>query len=187
MTRIAATTIETPVGPFTLIGGDEGLIGAGFTASADDLLPSLAASNGAFEAVPDLGPLSRAAARYFEGDLEAIDGIPVSQPGSDFQQAAWREMRRVRPGRTISYRDLAGRSGTGSARAAGSACARNAVALFVPCHRVVQSGGGLGGYYWGLDRKRWLLAHEGALITLPLDGERVGVSGADLHPVQRQR
>src|SRR5205807_2525819 len=93
---------------------------------------------------------------------------------SGFQQAAWSAMRGVPAGQTISYRELAGRSGTGSARAAGSACGRNAVALFVPCHRVVQSGGGLGGYYWGLDRKRWLLEHERALITLPLDGGGVG-------------
>jgi methylated-DNA-[protein]-cysteine S-methyltransferase len=169
MTTIASTTLQTPLGPFTLIGGDEGLVAAGFTASADELRPSLDGSNGALQARADLGPLSRAAARYFEGDLHAIDEIPVHQPGSAFQQAAWSEMRRVGAGSTISYRDLAGRSGTGSARAAGSACARNAVALFIPCHRVVQSKGGLGGYYWGLDRKRWLLEHERALITLPLE------------------
>jgi methylated-DNA-[protein]-cysteine S-methyltransferase len=182
MTRIASATLQTPLGPLTLIGGDEGLIAAGFTASIDDLRPGLGPSNGALATVADLGPISRAAARYFEGDLDAIDEVPVRQPGSDFQQAAWRQMRRVPAGRTITYQDLAGRSGTGSARAAGSACARNAVALFVPCHRIVQSGGGLGGYYWGLDRKRWLLEHERALDhTLPLSGVLGG-----LHSVQRQ-
>ena len=169
MSRNASTTIDTPIGPFTMIGGEDGLIAAGFTPRAEELLPS-PGDNGALAALADLGQLSGAAARYFEGDLDAIDEIPVRQPGSGFQQAAWNAMRGVPAGRTISYRELAGRSGTGSARAAGSACGRNAVALFVPCHRVVQSGGGLGGYYWGLDRKRWLLEHERALITLPLDG-----------------
>jgi methylated-DNA-[protein]-cysteine S-methyltransferase len=72
-------------------------------------------------------------------------------------------MRAVRPGTTISYTDLATRVGLPrtAARAAGAACAANLIAPAVPCHRVLRSDGSLGGYYYGLARKRWLLRHEG--------------------------
>ena len=173
MTKIASTTMTTPLGQFTMIGGDDGLIAAGFTRTADELRNGLRdhlAADGVV-AMADLGEVSAAATRYFEGEIHAIDAIPVVQPGSRFQQAAWDVMRSVPAGRTISYRELAERAGTGSPRAAGSACGRNAVTLFVPCHRVVQTGGGLGGYYWGLERKRWLLEHEqGGGGSLPLFG-----------------
>lgn len=101
---------------------------------------------------------------YFDGDLNAIDGITVRQPGERFSQSAWKAMRKVNPGKTISYGDLAKRAGSPEAvRAAGSACARNLIALVVPCHRIVRTGGALGNYAYGLDAKEWLLRHEGAL------------------------
>ena len=101
---------------------------------------------------------------YFDGDLKALDGISVRQPGEKFSQSAWRAMRKVVPGKVISYADLAKRAGSPDAvRAAGSACARNLIALVVPCHRIVKTGGGLGNYAYGLKTKDWLLRHEGAL------------------------
>lgn len=164
MTKTAATTMTTPLGPFTMIGGDDGLIAAGFAATAGALCHGLRNQLDAdgVVAMADLGEVSAAATHYFEGEIHAIDAIPVVQPGSRFQQAAWRVLRSIPAGRTISYQELAREAGTGSARAAGSACGSNGVTLFVPCHRVVQTGGGLGGYYWGLERKRWLLDHEQA-------------------------
>ena len=70
-------------------------------------------------------------------------------------------MRQVRPGSTVTYTELAGSAGNPrAARAAGAACAKNLVPLVVPCHRIVRSDGSLGGYYYGLAIKRWLLAHE---------------------------
>jgi len=88
--------------------------------------------------------------------------VPVRQPGGAFQQQVWDVMRRIPPGQTWSYAELAAKAGNpDAARAAGSACARNLVAPFVPCHRVVRTDGSLGGYYYGLDVKEWLLAHEG--------------------------
>ncbi len=162
MTTIAATTMTTPVGPFTIIAHEDAVIAAGFAGSADELRRHLRHHVDAFGVVEldDLGELSSAVGRYFAGDLDAIDGIPVAQAGSPFQQAAWTVLRRIPAGKTVSYRELAARTMVGSARAAGSACARNAATLFVPCHRVVRSGGELGGYLWGLERKRWLLEHE---------------------------
>ena len=101
---------------------------------------------------------------YFDGDISAINGISVRQPGAAFSQAAWKAMRKVRAGAVISYADLADRAGSAAAvRAAGSACAKNAIMLVVPCHRIVKSGGALGNYAYGVNKKEWLLRHEGAL------------------------
>ena len=101
---------------------------------------------------------------YLQGDLKALDGISVRQPGEKFSQSAWKAMRKVAPGKTISYGELAKKAGSPDAvRAAGSACARNLIALVVPCHRIVKTGGALGNYAYGLDAKEWLLRHEGAL------------------------
>ena len=73
-------------------------------------------------------------------------------------------MKRVAPGKVISYAELAQKAGSPAAvRAAGSACAKNAIVLIVPCHRIVKTGGSLGNYAYGLSKKEWLLRHEGAL------------------------
>jgi len=83
--------------------------------------------------------------------------------GTAFQQRVWRQLRRIPPGRTVSYADLARRIGMpGGARAVARACAANAIAVAVPCHRVVRSDGALSGYRWGVARKRALLAREAA-------------------------
>ena len=101
---------------------------------------------------------------YFGGDVEAINAIAVRQPGAQFSQAAWKAMRKIRAGKVLSYADLAHRAGSPAAvRAAGTACAKNAIVVVVPCHRVVKTGGALGNYAYGLDAKEWLLHHEGAL------------------------
>ncbi|NTW42259.1 MAG: methylated-DNA--[protein]-cysteine S-methyltransferase [Cellulomonadaceae bacterium] len=98
---------------------------------------------------------------YGDGDAGALDAVPVVQPGGEFHQAAWEAMRRIPPGTTITYSALAAWAGRPAAvRAAGAACARNLVAPFVPCHRVLRTDGTLGGYAYGLDVKRALLAHE---------------------------
>jgi methylated-DNA-[protein]-cysteine S-methyltransferase len=101
---------------------------------------------------------------YFDGDLTALGGIKVRQPGAEFSQEVWKAMRKIPVGKTWSYSDLAGRAGSPSAvRAAGTACARNLIAPIVPCHRVIKTGGALGNYGYGLTVKDWLLRHEGAL------------------------
>src|SRR4029450_8048867 len=100
-------------------------------------------------------------AAYLDGDLTAIDAVPVEQRGGPFLEHAWRTLREVKPGAPGTYATFAALAGRPSAvRAAATACARNAAALFVPCHRVVGSDGQLRGYRWGLDVKRRLLDHE---------------------------
>jgi len=110
----------------------------------------------------DLGAATRAAQRYHAGDLTAPDTVPVRQrSGGVFLTTAWKVLREVGAGEHVSYTELAGRTGNPAAnRAAAQACARNAAALFVPCHRVIRTDGSLGGFRWGLPAKRWLLAHE---------------------------
>jgi methylated-DNA-[protein]-cysteine S-methyltransferase len=105
----------------------------------------------------------QALARYFAGDLTAIDDIPVATAGTSFQREVWAALRRIRPGTTLSYGALAHQLGRPkSVRAVGLANGANPIAIVVPCHRVIGADASLTGYGGGIDRKRWLLTHEGA-------------------------
>ena len=109
-------------------------------------------------------PATRVLRAYFAGDLAAIDGLAVATNGTPFQREVWRVLRGIPPGATITYSELARRSGRPAAvRAAGFANGQNPIGIVVPCHRVVGSSGNLTGYGGGLHRKEWLLRHEGAL------------------------
>jgi methylated-DNA-[protein]-cysteine S-methyltransferase len=155
---LEATELTTGTGRLALIARDGVAVAAGF-APIDEMAARIGGEP--VTARRDLGPLSRAVAAYFAGELTALDDLPVEQAGGDFFQAAWKAMRDVPPGQTISYSELADRAGRPAAvRAAGSACARNLVAPIVPCHRILRAGATLGGYYYGLGTKEWLLAHE---------------------------
>lgn len=155
---IQATTVTTPIGELSLLARDDALVGAGF-AAIEVMVERL--GDEPVEVRDELGRISRAVSAYFDGDVTSIDDLPVSQPGGPFMQTAWKVMREVAPGEVISYTELADRAGSAKAvRAAGSACARNLVALVVPCHRIVRTGGTTGGYYYGPTTKEWLLAHE---------------------------
>jgi methylated-DNA-[protein]-cysteine S-methyltransferase len=155
---IEATTLHTPIGGLALLARDGTLVAAGF-ADIDTMRARI--GDEPLTVRNDLGELSRGVAAYFDGDLTAMDGLPVAQPGGPFRQAAWIAMRRVPAGESISYTKLAAEAGNPKAvRAAGSACALNLIAPIVPCHRVLRTDGSLGGYYYGLPAKRWLIAHE---------------------------
>ena len=104
---------------------------------------------------------------YFAGEVGALDTLTVEAKGTPFQQEVWAQLRLIPVGSTISYGELARRVGRPQAqRAVGMANASNPVALIVPCHRVIRTGGALGGYAFGLDYKRWLLAHEAPALEL---------------------
>jgi O-6-methylguanine DNA methyltransferase len=101
-------------------------------------------------------------ARSGPGDARALDALPKAEGGTDFQRRVWAALRRIPAGTAWSYGDLARQVGRPAAvRAVGQANGANPVALVQPCHRVIASGGGLGGYAGGLERKAWLLRHEG--------------------------
>ncbi|GAB7192937.1 methylated-DNA--[protein]-cysteine S-methyltransferase [Kineococcus sp. NUM-3379] len=109
-------------------------------------------------------PVAKAVGAYAAGDLTALDALPVDQPGGEFLQRVWTAMRAVPAGTTATYTALAAAAGSPAAvRAAGTACARNLLAPLVPCHRILRSDGGLGGYRYGLAVKEELLRHEGVL------------------------
>jgi methylated-DNA-[protein]-cysteine S-methyltransferase len=165
--QILAIVLDTPIGPLSLLAHGDRLIAGGFTAHPDEMYTRLHRSLRGFPlhqvAATDLPWLAKPAGDYFAGDVRALDTIPVHQPGSPGRQRLWAELRAVPPGSTATYTELAARAGCPHApRAAGAACALNLIAPVVPCHRAVGSNGSLTGYYYGLDRKRWLLHHEGA-------------------------
>ena len=114
------------------------------------------------EPARDPSGVTSALASYFDGDIHAIDRIHVVLAGTAFQQRVWEELRRIRVGTTISYGELARRIDRPKAvRAVGLANGSNPIPVVVPCHRVIGASGQLVGYGGGLDRKRWLLKHEG--------------------------
>lgn len=164
MTGIATlATFPTPFGPFTaIVDADGAVLASGWTGTADDLLPVIHPSLRPAEVVEgDLGDVGKAIVAYHDGDLTAVDGIPVRQRSGAFLEHAWDVLRTVPAGAPVTYTEYAARSGRPAAvRAAASACARNAAALFVPCHRVLRTDGTLGGFRWGTEVKRRLLEHE---------------------------
>ena len=114
--------------------------------------------------------------RYFGGEIGALDTIAVELNGTPFQKNVWQALRRIPGGTTISYAELAKRIGEPSAvRAVGTANGANPVAVIVPCHRVIGSNGRLTGYGGGLDRKQWLLAHEG-VVSRRASSNAIGLS-----------
>jgi methylated-DNA-[protein]-cysteine S-methyltransferase len=111
--------------------------------------------------VPDPAGVVDRLATYFAGHLDALDDVAVELIGTPFQRRVWTALRDVRAGRTVSYGELARTvCGPAAARAIGAANGANPIAVVVPCHRVVGADGTLTGYAGGLERKRWLLAHE---------------------------
>ncbi len=159
------TTLATPLGNLNLIADEHILLGANLS-TLKALKESLSTEDSEREikSVQKIPVITDLIIDYFDGDISAINAIQVRQPGAHFSQAAWKAMKKIRPGSVISYGELAERAGSPAAvRAAGSACAKNAIVLVVPCHRIVKTGGALGNYAYGLNKKEWLLRHEGAL------------------------
>jgi methylated-DNA-[protein]-cysteine S-methyltransferase len=162
--------LESPVGTVLILADDQGRLRAVDFGDYEDRLERLLElrigrrldSVGA--AVDPFG-LTSALAAYFEGDIAAIDALPVEAPGTEFQRKVWAGLRQIPAGTTQSYGQLAQRIGHPSAvRAVGAANGANAVGIVVPCHRVIGANGTLTGYAGGIERKRWLLAHEAAHI-----------------------
>ena len=165
-------TVATPPGPFTVVvtGEDDVVLASGWTADLGELLPVVHPTlrPTAVERAGRL-PVLDAVEAFGAGDVTAIDDVAVRQRSGPFLQEAWEILRTVPAGRPDSYTAFAARCGRPAAvRAAASACARNAAALFVPCHRVLASDGGLGGFRWGTPVKRWLLDHEAEHTAVPV-------------------
>ncbi|MCQ6270049.1 methylated-DNA--[protein]-cysteine S-methyltransferase [Pseudarthrobacter sp. R1] len=157
--------MSTPDGPFTILAQDGVVLSSGWTEKPGDLTgqihPTLRPAT--LELVSDLGEISAAVEAFYAGDPAPAMQVPVRQMSGPFRVHAWDVLRLVRPGSPVTYTEYAGLAGNPKAvRAAASACAFNAAALFVPCHRVIRTDGSLGGFRWGLVIKESLLAREAA-------------------------
>lgn len=154
-------TIETPDGPFTIIAGERGVLATGWNTDDAGVLTRITPALRPTSLARGRTVASDAAEAYYAGDLPAIDEVAVVLGGTEWQQNGWAVLRKIVPGHPLTYAEYASEMGNPSAvRAAASVCARNPVALFVPCHRVLRSDGSLGGFAWGTDVKRGLLEHE---------------------------
>jgi methylated-DNA-[protein]-cysteine S-methyltransferase len=160
----------TPIGAMRIVADTEGNLRVAYFAEDDeDVRRHLQRHYGKdgfiLEAKENPYGFIEAITRYFAGDLDAIDSIPVKAIGTRFQQNVWHALRAIPCGTTTSYGKLAEHIGRPSAvRAVGLANGSNPIAVVVPCHRVIGSNGSLTGYGGGLNRKRWLLDHEARLL-----------------------
>lgn len=161
--------IGAPVGEVLLVTDGEGAVRAlDFADHEARLLRLLGRHCSGFALVEGRAPdaVRRAVEAYFAGDVRALDGVTVKTGGTGFQRTVWAALRAIPAGETRSYGQLAAAIGSPKAvRAAGLANGQNPVAVIVPCHRVIGANGTLTGYAGGLERKRWLLKHEGVAVA----------------------
>ena len=157
MEDMATTVVDSPIGPLGLVATRDGLVGVHFHAHA---FPSEGKSTVLVDAAEQLD-------LYFEGELTAFD-LPLDLQGSEFQRRCWLALTTIPYGQTVSYGEQARRLGYGpeKARAVGAANGQNPLPLVLPCHRVIGADGSLTGFGGGLQMKRFLLEHEGALLPL---------------------
>jgi methylated-DNA-[protein]-cysteine S-methyltransferase len=154
---MASARLETPIGTLGLVGSDAGLSAVYFDGAR-------------VEPAGESAALDEAAAQleaYFAGELTAFD-LPLDLAGTEFDRRCWLALATIPYGQTVSYGEQARRLGLGpaSARAVGAANGRNPLPIVLPCHRVIGADGSLTGFGGGLDTKRFLLEHEGALLRL---------------------
>jgi len=166
--RLAVDRIETPAGAVLVAADERGILRALFFADCEDRMRrALRLLYGRM--VPEAGrapaPVRHALEAYFSGETGALTGLPWAALGTPFQRRVWAALVEIPAGTTVSYGALAARLGLPKAvRAVGLANGANPISIVVPCHRVVGADGALTGYGGGLHRKRWLLAHEGAVL-----------------------
>jgi methylated-DNA-[protein]-cysteine S-methyltransferase len=164
------TRLPTPIGTLLIVQGEQGVVRVGFPEEPEDaLLAQVVAGLGPRVVASDheLAATRDAVSAYFEGEDESLDlPVDMSLIRSDFRRNALKTLRdEVHAGDVVTYGALAARIGhPKAARAVGSACATNPVPIIVPCHRVLPGSGGVGSYAGGPERKRRLLAHEGATV-----------------------
>lgn len=169
--RLRLDRLPTPIGELRIVADDQGRLRAIDWNDHEERLHRLLCRHygeQGFRLEPEPNPagLTSAMAAYFQGDLSAIDTLPVETSGTAFQRTVWAALRTVPCGTTLSYADLAQRIGKPAAvRAVGLANGANPVGIVVPCHRIIGADGSLTGYGGGMERKRWLLAHEGHRFT----------------------
>jgi methylated-DNA-[protein]-cysteine S-methyltransferase len=163
-----ADRLETPIGTILIVSDGHALCALDYRGYDHRMTAFLAARYGDYELheAHDPGGATNALRAYVGGDVRAVDALAVDAGGTPFQQRVWAELRRIPAGTTITYGELARRIGMPltASRAVGHANSQNPVAIVVPCHRVIGADSTLTGYAGGLERKRWLLEHEGVRL-----------------------
>jgi methylated-DNA-[protein]-cysteine S-methyltransferase len=164
--RLLLDHLKTPIGEMRIVADEEGNLRAvdwtDHQTRLDRLLRLHYGDDFQLAATRDPHGLTRAMEKYFAGELLTIDALPVKTEGTPFQQSVWSALRSIPCGSTVSYSELAARIGHPAAvRAVGLANGSNPVGVVVPCHRVIGANGSLTGYGGGIERKFWLLQHEG--------------------------
>jgi len=179
--KLNLSKIESPLGELLLVTDQRGQLCAVDFASlssrihpASRLHRSLSEHYRRYELTEQVAPAEIASAlrRYFSGDFCVLRSIAIAAAGSELQRRVWAMLRNIPAGETVSYGEIARDLGYDDPRMAievGAANRANPIAIVVPCHRVIGSNGDLRGYAWGLQRKRWLLEHEGALSPIQPD------------------
>jgi len=161
--------LDTPIGEMLIVTDLEGYLRAvdwaDYETRMNRLLRVHYGTNGfSLDSTRTPNGVADAISKYFQGDLAAIDTLPVETGGTPFQKDVWRALRDIPCGTTVSYSNLAKVIGRPSAvRAVGSANGSNPVGIVVPCHRVIGTDGSLTGYGGGIERKLWLLDHEASV------------------------
>ena len=166
---IGIATVQSPIGPLTVAARDERVCLLHFGADQEGARRTVARwyPRLAIDRADDPAGASAALDAYFNGAVHALDALPVELNGTPFQRRVWEILRTVRAGTTAAYADIARAvQAPAAVRAVGAANGANPVAVIVPCHRIVGMNGKLTGYGGGLDRKRWLLEHEGLRLRL---------------------
>ncbi len=161
--KLECGEIDTPLGALRFATSSRRVLALAFADAWPALERSLTRRLGPLElcAAHDAGDLIARLDAYFAGDVATLDRVETALVGTSFQRRVWTALRCVPPGATTSYGALARAIGADTAvRAVGAANAANPVWLIVPCHRAIGADGRLVGYAGGIERKRWLLAHE---------------------------
>jgi methylated-DNA-[protein]-cysteine S-methyltransferase len=167
--RIFVGTFDSPIGSVVYLSDGEALRAVEFADSPDRLLSAFLRGMGPIPVDTRRDPLGVGAAirAYFGGDIRAIEALPATPAGTRFQKRVWSLLRKIPPGRTVTYGALAKQLGAPTAaRAVGAANGANPIPIVIPCHRVIGADGTLTGYGSGVFRKEWLLTHEGAQLSL---------------------
>lgn len=163
MTTAVITTVDTPDGPFSIVENAAGaVLASGWTGDHEHLVARIAKRDAPTRVLAGNATATEAVEAYYAGETDLALAVPVAQSGTALFEDGWRALRGIAAGSTATYTQVAQAMGRPAAvRVAASVCARNAAALFVPCHRVVRADGSMGGFAWGLEVKGALLAREG--------------------------
>lgn len=164
---LTTATLPSPIGPITLVLKGQTIVICEFADRASRVTRQLEAFFPSETPLEETAPehIAQAFEAYFSGDRDALNDLPTDPLGTDYERKVWRALKDIPAGNTTSYGAMAKDIGS-SPRAVGRANGRNPVCLIHPCHRVIGADGALTGYAGGLDRKEWLLQHEGALLAL---------------------